>query len=205
MRQYLSEINPEFSEPLIQELRAFALNHHIPIMQDEGLHFLVQLIKIKQAKNILEIGTAIGYSALVMAYYSDAMITTIERDKDLYQMAIQHINRAGLKERVDCIFGDAKDVDIKKSGFDLIFIDAAKSSYIEFFEKYSKLLNPGGIIVSDNLLFRGYVAHPEEIESRNRRQLVKKIDRYNHYLLNHPKFNSYIYAIGDGISVSIKK
>lgn len=204
-QDYLSHLNPSFNHALVEELKAYALSHHIPIMQDDGIHFLVQLINIKQAKKVLEIGTAIGYSSMIMALFTNANIVSIERDKDLYNLALNHIERAGLKDRVKLIEADANDLEMIDSGFDVLFIDASKSSYIHFFEKYSKLLNPGGLIVSDNLLFRGMVAHPEQIESRNRKQLVKKIDRYNQFVLNHPDFDSYIYAIGDGVSVSIKK
>lgn len=204
-QQYLSSLNPSFEHSLVQELKTYAMSHHIPIMQDDGIHFLVQLINIKQAKKVLEIGTAIGYSSMIMALFTNAYIVSIERDDVLYEIAVNNIQRAGLSERVSLVHGDANELDILESGFDLIFIDAAKSSYIRFFEKYSKLLNQGGVIVSDNLLFRGMVADPKQIENRNRKQLVKKIDRYNHFLTKHPDFDSYIYPIGDGISVSIKK
>ena len=204
-RKYLSSINPSFQHPLVQELKVYADTHHVPIMQDEGIHFLVQLIQIKQAKKVLEIGTAIGYSSLIMALFGDVEVTTIERDEACYRKAVDTVNRAGLSDKIHLIYGDAKEVVVSDADFDIIFIDAAKASYIQFFEKFSENLKSGGVIVSDNLLFHGFVEHPEEISNRNRKQLVKKIDRFNHFLINHSKFDSYIYAIGDGISVSIKK
>jgi predicted O-methyltransferase YrrM len=202
---YLYHLNPSFDHPIIHEMKAYALSHHIPIMQDEGMHLLVQLLNIHHAKKVLEIGTAIGYSSLCMALFSDAKIISIERDENMYQLAKDYIHRSEMSERVRLILADANEVELNEMGFDVIFIDAAKASYIRFFEKYSQYLRAGGIIISDNLLFRGQVENPEKIEGRNRKQLVNKIDRYNHFLVNHPDFDSYIYAIGDGISISIKK
>ena len=205
VREYLKSVNQDLNHEMVKVLENQAIKDHIPIITDEGIHILIQLIAISKAKKVLEIGTAIGYSAILMALFTDVSITSIERDESLFYRAKKNIELAGLSERINLILGDANDVTIKDNDYDIIFIDAAKSSYIQFFEKFSENLKAKGIIVSDNLLFRGMVAKPDEIESRNKKQLVKKIDRYNHFIANHPGFNTYIYSIGDGMSISIKK
>lgn len=202
---YLSTINKPFDHPLIKQLKDEAHRDQIPIMQDEGIHFLTQLLKINHAKKVLEIGTAIGYSSIIMALFGHVKVVSVERNVELYNRARNHIEEIGVSDKIELVLADANDVDIEAKDFDVIFIDAAKSSYIHFFEKFKNNLKPGGIIISDNLLFRGFVAHPEDIESRNRKQLVRKIDKYNQFIINHPEFDSYIYHIGDGISISIKK
>jgi len=154
---------------------------------------------------VLEIGTAIGYSSILMALFTNAKVTSVERNETLFNEAKKNIVMAKQENNISLILGDANEVIIEDTDYDVIFIDAAKASYIKFFEKYSNNLKTGGIIISDNLLFKGMVAHPEDIESRNRKQLVRKIDRYNEFIINHPDFDSYIYDIGDGLSISIKK
>lgn len=203
-QEYLKALNKEFNHPIIELLKEQATQYHVPIITDEGIHFIVQLLNIHQSKKVLEVGTAIGYSSILMALFSRADITTIERNHAWLNMARANIKKADLSHRIKIIEDDAKNVDLNED-FDLIFIDAAKSSYIDFFNKFSKNLKKGGLIITDNLLFRGQVAHPEQIDSKNRRQLVKKINRYNEFLVSQENFDTYIYAIGDGISLSIKK
>lgn len=203
-QEYLKELNKEFKHPIIEILKEQAIQHHVPIITDEGIHFIVQILNIHQSKKVLEIGTAIGYSSILMALFSHADITSIERNQAWLNIARANIDKANLNQRISIIEDDANNVDLDET-FDMVFIDAAKSSYINFFKKFSKNLKKGGLIITDNLLFRGQVAHPDQIESKNRRQLVKKINKYNEFLVNQENFDTYIYAIGDGISLSIKK
>lgn len=205
VNKYLKSINKNLEHEMIGILKSQASSGNIPIITDDGINLLVQLITISKAKKVLEIGTAIGYSSILMALFTDANITSIERDEELYQIAKKNVSTANLTNRISLILGDANDTEVRDKDFDIIFIDASKSSYIHFFEKFSGNLRPQGIIVSDNLLFRGWVANPEEITSRNKKQLVKKIDHYNHHIIDHPDYKTYIYNIGDGISISIKK
>ncbi len=204
-QEYLRNVNKAFDKKIIDDLKQQAKSDHIPIISDEGIHFLIQIIKILNAKKVLEIGTAIGYSSILMALFTNAKITSIERNEALFKQAENNIKFAKLSDKISLIFGDANDISIEEEDFDLIFIDAAKASYIRFFEKFSKNLKTGGLVISDNLLFKGMVAHPEDIDSRHKKQLVKKIDRYNEFIVNHPDFDTYIYNIGDGLSISIKK
>jgi predicted O-methyltransferase YrrM len=202
---YLSSINPTFDHPVVQELKEYAKINHVPIITDEGIHLIVQLLHLQKAKKVLEIGTAIGYSAILMALFGHVDVWSIERDKALFDFAYTQVDKLKMKDQIHLIHGDARLVELEESDFDLIFIDAAKASYIDFFERYEKHLKSGGLIITDNLLFRGQVAHPDEITSKNRRQLVKKIHHFNEYISQHPDYDSYVYDIGDGISISIKK
>ncbi len=190
---------------LIKEMEVYAEEKNIPIMQKKGIDFLCKIISKSNSKNILEIGTAIGYSAIKMALVNDDInVTSIERDQDRYILALKNIKKAKLDERINVIFTDALDIELSDK-YDLIFIDAAKGQYIKFFEKFKKNLNPGGVIISDNLSFHGLVEQKERIESRNLRQLVGKIKKYIEFLENNKEFKTKFYKVGDGIAVSIKK
>lgn len=202
---YLKTINPSFEHPLIDEMKAYASDNHVPIITDEGIHLIIQLLNIHKAKKVLEIGTAIGYSAILMSFFTGVDVWSIERNHVMYQKAKENIEKMALNDKIHLLLGDAKEIDIQDKDFDLIFIDAAKSAYIDFFNRYKDHVKKGGLIITDNLLFRGQVAHPDQIDSRNRKQLVKKIDRFNQYIISQNDFDTYIYGIGDGLSISIKK
>lgn len=190
---------------LIKEMELYAEEKNVPIMQKKGIDFLCKIIAKSEVKNILEIGTAIGYSAIKMALVSDDInVTSIERDQDRYILALKNIKKAKLDKRINVIYADALDIDLDDK-YDLIFIDAAKGQYIKFFEKFKKNLNKGGVIISDNLSFHGLVEQKERIESRNLRQLVGKIRKYVEFLENNKEFKTKFYKVGDGIAVSIKK
>ena len=189
----------------LEEIEEYALNENIPIMQKDGIEFLTNYIKDNNIKNILEIGSAIGYSALKMALVSDDIkVTTIERDKNRYDIALKNIEKFDLKDRITIILSDALDVELD-SEYDLIFIDAAKAQYIKFFEKFDKNLKKGGVIVSDNLSFHGLVEDDSKTTNRNTKQLVKKIRKYIDFLKNNEKYETTFYSIGDGVALSIKK
>lgn len=188
----------------ISEIKEYAKENNVPIMQDEGIDFICNYIKDNNIKSVLEIGSAIGYSAIRFASIdTNIKVTTIERDKDRYDLAVLNINNLGLKERITIYNDDALTFDIKGK-YDLIFIDAAKSQYIKFFEKYKNCLNDNGVIISDNLSFHGMVEHPELTHNRNTKQLVGKIKRYIDFLKNNEEFKTTFYKFGDGISVSKK-
>lgn len=202
--EYLDNLNKFDFNSLDLELREYAKINNVPIIQDEGLHFLRQMIILKQCKNILEIGTAIGYSSIQMAKLG-ANVDTIEINENMYNLAIENIKKANLENKINVFFKDALEIDINDlKKYDLIFIDAAKAQYINFFNKFKVLLNDNGIIITDNLLFHGLVLE-ENIESRNLRQLIKKIRGYNTWLMEQKDFDTTIYNIGDGLALSIKK
>lgn len=206
MNDYLKSINPRKSNDLIDSILKQAAELKTPIMTEEGINFLIQLIKVSNTLEVLEIGSAIGYSSIMMTTFTDCNVLTLERDSKSYLLAKENIQKANLDSRIKIVNTDALEYELTEDyRCDLLFIDAAKSQYIKFLEKYEKHLNPNGIIICDNLLFHGLVEHKELIESRNKKQLVRKINYFNEYLIDNVKYDTYIYEIGDGISVSIKK
>lgn len=189
----------------IEEMEAYAQKENVPIMQPEGIEFICKFIREHHCKNILEIGSAIGYSAIRMALIAeDITITTIERDEERYQIAKRNIDDFHLTKRIHIQLADALTFETDDE-YDFIFIDAAKAQYIKFFERYEKNLCDDGFIISDNLDFHGYVDHPEAITSRNLRQLVRKIKSYINYLQTNVAFETTFIKLGDGIAISRKK
>ena len=192
---------------VVKQMKEYAEENNVPIMSDEGISYLTNYCIKSHVKNILEIGTAIGYSAILMASTSeDVQITTIERDEKRYLEAIKNVKKVGFEERIDLIYKDALEIKKLNKKYDLIFIDAAKAQNIKFFEKFKVYLAPGGSIITDNMHFHGLVEKDEkEIESRNLRQLVRKIKDYKSFLLNNKEFKTEFKDIGDGIAISTKK
>ncbi len=189
----------------LTHIEEYAKKNNIPIMQKEGIDYLINYIKLNNIKNILEIGSAIGYSAIKMALISDDIkITTIERDEVRYLEAIKNINEFDLNNQINIILDDALNVNLNQK-FDLIFIDAAKSKYLDFFEKFKYNLMPGGIIITDNINFHGLTKDVEKIKSRNLKSLVKKINKYVDFLKTNREFTTTFIDVGDGISISKKK
>ena len=189
----------------IEDIYKFAKKENIPIMLDDGISFLLEFIEKNKIKNILEIGSAIGYSAIKMASLdSNIKVVTLERDEIRYNIALENIKELHLENQININLIDAFDFDTEDE-FDLIFIDAAKGKNIDFFEKFKKNLKKGGYIITDNLKFHGMVdKNLEEIESRNVRGLVRKIRNYVDFLKDNMEFKTEFYEIGDGISVSEK-
>ena len=190
----------------IIEMKKYALENNVPIMTDEGLKFLLDYIKNHSIKRVLEIGTAIGYSAICMCSIDDDItVTSIERDEKRYLEAVKNVKKCDLDNRIQLMFGDALETEVKGM-YDLIFIDAAKAQNIKFFEKYQKNLSDNGTIITDNMNFHGLVQQEDQSTlSRNLRQLVRKVNNYKAYLIENEKFQTNFYDIGDGIAVSIKQ
>lgn len=191
---------------LIREMKQYAEVNNVPIMMDEGIDFLTTFILKNHVKNVLEIGTAIGYSAIMMALVDPNLkITTIERDEIRYLEALKNVKAFDLENRITLIYNDAFNVKLDEK-FDLIFIDAAKAQNIKFFEMFERNLESGGVIITDNLKFHGLVdKKEEEIKSKNLRALVRKIKDYVDYLKTNEKYNTEFFEVGDGISVSTRK
>lgn len=187
----------------IEEIKKYAKENKVPIILDDGLDLLKQIVLIKQPKRILEIGTAIGYSAINMIYNNKVIIDTIEKDVNMYNIALKNINRLDLNKQIYIYNLDALLFDALEK-YDLIFIDAAKSKYLDYFKKFSLNLNSNGIIICDNMNFHGLI-DKSNIESKNLKGLLKKLNNFRSYLEENNEFNTVIYKIGDGISVSIKK
>ena len=192
---------------LILEMEDYAQEKNVPIIEKKSIAFIMKYIKDNNVKNILEIGSAIGYSAILMASATnDAFVTTIERDEERYMECLKNVKKCGLDKKINVVFQDALDVNLSEDlKYDLIFIDAAKGQYERFFEKYKYFLREDGAIITDNLKFHGYVGKSDKIESKNLKGLVQKIENYIDFLKENEEFDTKFYDIGDGLSVSTWK
>ncbi len=191
---------------MLRELKEYARENDVPIMQDEGIDFLTTFVIKHQITNVLEIGTAIGFSAISMALANPKLkVTSIERDEVRYLEAVKNIKKFELEDRITLLFNDALEVKLEDE-YDLIFIDAAKGQNKNFFEKFEKRLSEDGFIVTDNMKFHGYVDKDEsEIKNRNLRGLVRKIKDYKVFLENNENYKTKFYDLGDGIAVTSKR
>ena len=216
MKDYFLNFNSTNNTKIIKEMYQYAIDQDVPIISDEGLVYLLQLIRLTGAKKILEVGTAIGYSAIQMALLSkDIHIDTIEKDIDAYNIAISNINKAKLNDNIHVILKDGLTVTkndlmgVASYEYDLIFIDAAKAQYKNFFNLFTPFLKKGGIVVCDNLLFHGLVGLPQEekevkVTTKNLKGLVRKIEEFNDWLSKQKGYKTDFLRIGDGMSVSTK-
>lgn len=190
---------------LIRKIEKYADQKGIPIMEKEGIEFLTEFVRLNNVKNILEIGSAIGYSAIKMALASDDVnVTTIERDKDRYIEAVKNVKKLGLDSKITLILADALEFNTSEE-YDLIFIDAAKSQYIKFFNKFSKNLKEKGYIITDNINFHGLTNSDKTKMSRNLRQLITKLEKYINFLKDNEEFKTRFFEVGDGIAISRRK
>ncbi len=207
IKKYIEDHLPE-RNALFQELEQFAKEHRVPIMEPTGIDAMLQIMRIQSPKRILEIGTAIGYSALRMAEaMPEASVVTLELDEVRVEQALANIKRAGLEDRVTVLKGNALDLydDVAAIGsYDAIFIDAAKGQYIKFFEIYSRCLSEKGCIYSDNVLFKGLVAE-DVIENQRLRGIVEQLKTFNKWLMENQDYDTSIISVGDGLAVSRKK
>jgi len=188
---------------LLTEIENYAKENRVPIMQKDGINYLTGYVKDNEVKTILEVGTAIGYSAICMALVdSNIKIVSIERDKERYLEAINNIKKFNLDKRITLIYGDALNIDLD-SKFDLIFFDAAKAQNTNFFTHFEKNLKNSGTIITDNIYFHGYTFMDEDkIESRNIRGIDRKIRSYIKFLEDNKSYTTVIKSIGDGIAVT---
>lgn len=178
---------------------------YIPILDLETSQLLRVLLASQRPRSILEVGTAIGYSAIVMAQSCDAAIVTVERDDTRAAEALQNIRRAGYADRVTLLQGDAFDIlPTLNEPFDLVFMDAAKGQYPNFLELVLPLVKTGGLLFSDNVFFQGLVAGPEHVKHKLRTMIVR-LREYNQLIADHPQLDTAFVPLGDGLAISIKK
>lgn len=190
---------------MLKEIEKYAKENRVPIMLPDGIDYLCHYIEDHHVKKILEIGTAIGYSAIRMALVDgDIHITTIEKDEERYQIALQNIKDMKLEEQIEVIYGDALETSVTGE-FDLIFIDASKGHSIDFFERYAPNLGLDGTIITDNLSFHGLVEDSSLAVTKNQRSIVKKIKNFIFFLDNNLEFTTEYINVGDKISISKRK
>ncbi|MEO4052195.1 O-methyltransferase [Solibacillus sp. CAU 1738] len=193
---------------LLQEMEQFAKDNHVPIMQLAGIDALNQLLRIQKPSSILEIGTAIGYSAMRMAYaLPECRIVTIERDSDRVQYAKNFIARSEVADRITVIEGDALEVEVEsiRSTYDAIFIDAAKGQYQKFFEKYSPLVPSGGVLYIDNMYMHGLSDLDIKDVPRRKRTMIRNLKHFTDWIMQHPDYTSAFFPVGDGLLICLKR
>ncbi len=189
----------------ISQIKQFAVNNSVPIIQDEGIDFIIEYIREHKVKNILEIGTAIGYSSIKFANLADDIfVSTIEYDLERYQQAVRNVHDNNLMDRITLYLGDALKYELSDK-FDLIFIDGAKAQYINFFEHFKHNLSENGVFISDNLSFHGMVEDLSLTHNDSTIRMVKKLRKYINFLKTNLEFETTFYKLGDGLSVSKKK
>ncbi|MBR5586349.1 MAG: O-methyltransferase [Clostridia bacterium] len=191
---------------ILKELEEKALREYIPIISPEVAQLIRLLTEMTKSEKILEIGSAIGYSSILFAGFSENMkITTIEMDEERAAQAEENISRAGMEKRITLLKGNALEVmDELDEQFDLVFVDAAKGQYNNFLPKCLRLLKSGGILVSDNILYRGTVAETGFIP-RKHRTIIVNMKEYLKKISEDEKLTTSIIPIGDGVAVSLKK
>ena len=190
----------------ILEMERYAEENNIPIIEVDSINFIMKYINLNNVISVLDLGTAIGYSAILMANATSTVeITTIEKDEKRYREAVKNVNKCGLDRRIECVYNDALEVNLAGHSYDLIFIDAAKGGYIKYFEKFCNYLNPGGVIITDNLKFHGLVSNKNLVKSKNLKGIVDKIEKYVEFLNQNEDFITKYYDIGDGLSVSFRR
>ena len=181
---------------LISDMERFAKKENVPIMQKESLDYLISFIKQHDIKSVLEVGTAIGYSTILIKEVVNN-ITSIERDEERYNIAVKNVELSNLNN-ITLIKADALDITITDK-FDLIFIDAAKGKNKEFLDKFKSNLNENGYIIIDNMDFHGLVGKSMTIEKRRLRSLVKKIENFIKYMEEQTEFKVTKIDKGDGL------
>lgn len=205
---YLNSKLPERTS-FFQEMEHNAKENHVPIMDPYSMETVLQLLRIFQPKSILEIGTAIGYSALRMHdVATEANIITVEKNEQIVQVAKNNISQYAKNNNIKIITGDALEIIERfpiEELFDFVFIDAAKSQYNNYFSAIDPLLKKGGLIVADNVLFRNFVTEKDEqLIPKRYRTMVRNLKQFNERMMNIDSYHSTIVPLGDGLLISIK-
>lgn len=193
------------TESLLQSLRSFANQYDIPVVEEEVLAVLWMLLRIQKPARVLEIGTAIGYSSIAFSMCTDAQITTIERDEQMYFRALENIQKADLSARIQVLLGDAKQILPTLTGpYDFVFLDGAKAQYSSLFALLQPLLREGSLVCADDVLFHGMV---QDRSLLNRRviTIVKRMKKFLKEIQHTPGYRSVVLQAGDGLAVIRKE
>lgn len=189
---------------LIEDIRDYGINNDVPIMSEETISVINNIITENNVSSILEIGTAIAYSTICFASNDSVKrIVSVERDSEREKIACDNVEKSKF-DSIELIYGDALEFETDEI-FDLVIIDAAKSQNIKFFNKYKKNLKRDGIMIIDNLDFHGYVGRSNEIKSRNLRQMVRKIEKFLNFLSEQDEFDYEFIEVGDRLGVCKRK
>lgn len=195
-------------KPLIEEIEQEALDTFVPIIRKETQSFLKVLLMMKKPLRVLEVGTAIGFSAILMSEYipEQGHITTIEKYEKRIPIAKENFRRAGKEDQITLIEGDALEVMKSLNGpYDFIFMDAAKGQYIHYMPEAIRLLEPGGVLVSDNVLQDGDIIESRYAVERRNRTIHSRMREYLYELKHKEELQTSILPLGDGVALSVKK
>ncbi|MBR6223498.1 MAG: O-methyltransferase [Lachnospiraceae bacterium] len=203
---YIQSLIPD-EDPILTEIRAYAEESFVPVIRPETAAILKTLIELKQAKKILEIGTAIGYSAILMSRCQNVEhITTVENYEPRIEVARKNIKKAGLSEKISLVAGDAgeflKELD---EAFDLVFLDAAKAQYPAYLPDILRVLKTGGVLITDNVMQDGEILESHFTVPKRNRTIHDRMREYLYILTHDEELQTSIVPIGDGISISVKK
>lgn len=193
-----------FNEEELKIVKEKALENHIPIIMDDTLEKIEEILKEEKPKRILEIGTAVGYSAAMFAKYTDedCIIDTIEIDEERAKEAKENIEKIGVANRINIMVGNAVDIlPTISQEYDIVFIDAAKGKYPIFLENAIRLIKNGGLILADNILYKGYVM--SDYNKHKQRTAVRHLREYIQEITENEKLESEILEIGDGLAITI--
>lgn len=196
------------SSKLLNQIEEEARRDCVPIIRREMQSFLKTLLAAKQPRAILEVGTAVGFSALLMCEYAHpkAHLTTIEKYEKRIPIARENFKRAGREKQITLLAGDAAEYLQKMTGpFDFIFMDAAKGQYIHFLPDVLRLLEPGGLLVSDNVLQDGDLIESRFAVERRNRTIHSRMREYLYELKHNPQLVTSILPLGDGVTLSVKR
>ena len=191
------------NEKVFEEVKVKALENHIPIIMDDTLEVIKKVLIENKPKKILEIGTAVGYSAACFAKFTeeDCMIDTIEIDEERAKEAIQNIKNMDIENRINIMIGNAVEIlPTMTPGYDIVFIDAAKSKYSIFLEEGIRLINNKGIILADNILYKGYVM--SDYNKHKQRTAVRHLREYIKEVTENPMLETEILEVGDGLAIT---
>lgn len=194
--------------PFLNEIEKEAKETNVPIIRTQVQSLLKLLLAMRKPATILEVGCAIGFSALLMSEYGpeDCHITTIEKYEKRIPVARENFRRAGKEERITLLEGDAVEILQKMTGaYDMIFMDAAKGQYIHFLPDVLRLLAPGGILLSDNVLQDGNILESRFAVTRRNRTIHSRMREYLYELKHHPQLETVILPVGDGVTLSVKR
>ena len=203
---FISSFDPG-NTPFLNELEQYALETNVPIIRPQMQSLLKLLLAIKQPKRILEVGTAIGFSALLMSEYGPkaCSITTIEKYEKRIPLAQENFRQAGREEQITLLEGDAAEILKELEGsFDFIFMDAAKGQYIHFLPDILRLMPKGGLLISDNVLQDGDVMESRFAVTRRNRTIHARMRDYLYELKHNEQLCTDILPVGDGVTISVK-
>lgn len=193
-------------ETKIEKIKNEARKNHVPILQDASLQFIETLLEIKKPKSILEVGTAVGYSALQFSKHlnENGKIVTIELDANTAIIARENIEDLGMEKVIEVVNSDAYEyMTTLNEPFDVVFIDAAKGQYMNYLKEALRLTKPGSLIIADNVLLRGMVMG--EYNEHKHRTAVKRLREYINSITTNPNLISCVMDVGDGVAVSVVK